>query len=97
MFFLRKKIGFKQRLVMAQALSVSDMDGVVRLQKTVLKGSFAIEGMGALILFLRFLPEFGFWKALRWGIFHSISAFCNAAPSLLEPASWSSSPIRWCC
>ena len=77
-FFLRKKIGFKQRLVMAQALSVSDMDGVVRLQKTVLKGSFAIEGMGALILFLRFLPEFGFWKALRWGIFHSISAFCNA-------------------
>ena len=77
-FLLRKRIGFKQRLVMAQSLSVSDMDGIVNLQKTVLKGSFAIEGIGALILFLRFLPEFGFGSALKWGVFHSISAFCNA-------------------
>ena len=77
-FLLRRRIGLKQRLVMAQALSVSDMDGIVRLQKTVLKGSFAIEGIGALILFVHFLPEFGFWKALRWGVFHSVSAFCNA-------------------
>lgn len=77
-FALRKRIGLKQRLVMAQALSVGDMDGIVRLQKTVLAGSFAIEGIGAAILFLRFLPEFGFVTALKWGIFHSISAFCNA-------------------
>ena len=77
-FLLRKRIGLKQRLVMAQALSVSDMDGIVRLQKTVLKGSFAIEGIGALILFLWFLPEYGFGKAMKWGVFHAISAFCNA-------------------
>ena len=77
-FLLRKRIGLKQRLVMAQSLSVSDVDGIEELQKTVLKGSFAIEGIGALILFLWFLPEFGFEKALKWGIFHSISAFCNA-------------------
>ena len=77
-FALRKRIGLKQRLVMAQALSVEDMDGIVRLQKTVLKGSFAIEGMGTLILFLRFLPEYGFRRALKWGVFHSVSAFCNA-------------------
>ena len=77
-FLLRKRIGLKQRLVMAQALSVSDMDGIVQLQKTVLKGSFAVEGIGAAVLFLRFVPEFGFANALKWGIFHSISAFCNA-------------------
>ena len=77
-FLLRRRIGLKQRLVMAQALSVSDMDGVVRLQKTVLAGSFAIEGIGAALLFLRFLPEYGFSRALGWGIFHAISAFCNA-------------------
>ena len=77
-FLLRKRIGLKQRLVMAQALSVSDMDGIVRLQKTVLLGSFAVEGIGALILFIRFLPEFGPVQALKWGVFHSISAFCNA-------------------
>ncbi|MBQ8834507.1 MAG: potassium uptake protein, TrkH family [Oscillospiraceae bacterium] len=82
-FFLRKRIGLKQRLVMAQALSVNDMDGIVRLQKTVLIGSFSIEAIGALILTLRFWPEYGFWKALRWGLFHSISAFCNAGFDIL--------------
>ena len=77
-FFLRRRIGLKQRLVMAQALSLNDMDGVVRLQKMVLTGSFTIEAIGALILTLRFWPEYGFGTALKWGVFHAISAFCNA-------------------
>ena len=75
---LRSKASLKQRLVMAQALSLTDMDGILSLQKMVLQGSFAIEGAGALILFFRFLPEYGFAAALKWGVFHSISAFCNA-------------------
>lgn len=77
-FFLRRRIGLKQRLVMAQTLSVSDMDGIVQLQKMVLIGSFSIEAIGAAVLTLRFLPEWGFTTALKWGLFHSISAFCNA-------------------
>ena len=77
-FLLRRRIGLKQRLVMAQALSVNDINGIVRLQRMVLRGSFLIEGAGAVILFLRFLPEYGPWQALKWGVFHSVSAFCNA-------------------
>lgn len=77
-FLLRRKVGLKQRLVMAQALSLNDMEGVVRLQKWVIFGSFSIEALGALILTLRFLPEYGFATALKWGAFHSVSAFCNA-------------------
>ena len=77
-FLLHKKIGLRQRMVIAQALNLSDMGGVVRIQKLVLTGSLTIQGIGALILFLRFLPEFGFQRALAWGVFHSISAFCNA-------------------
>ena len=76
--FLRKKVGLKQRLIMAQALSLNDMTDVVRLQKTVLIGSLTVEGIGALILTLRFLPEYGLGTALKWGVFHSVSAFCNA-------------------
>ena len=75
---LRSKASLKQRLVMAQALSMTDMDGILSLQKMVLQGSFAIEGVGAIILFCRFLPEYGFYAALKWGVFHSVSAFCNA-------------------
>ena len=77
-FLFRKKVGLKQRMVMAQALSLTDMEGVVRLQKLVLLGSLSVQGIGALILMLRFWPEYGFTTALKWGIFHSISAFCNA-------------------
>lgn len=77
-FLLRRKVGLKQRLIMAQALSLNDMNGVVGLQKWVIVGSLSIEALGALILTLRFLPEYGFTTALKWGVFHSISAFCNA-------------------
>lgn len=78
LFLLRRKVGLRHRMVIAQALNLNDMDGVVRIQKLVLTGSLGIQGIGALVLFLRFLPQFGWERALAWGVFHSISAFCNA-------------------
>ena len=78
LFVLHRRVGMKHRLVMAQSLSVEDMSSVVDLQKVVLKGSLSIQAIGAAILFLRFWPEVGLRKALHWGVFHSISAFCNA-------------------
>ena len=89
-FLLRKRIGLKQRMVMAQALSLNDMEGVVRLQKTVIFGSLTVEAIGAAILTAYFTPRFGFPKALWLGVFHSISAFCNAGFDVfgfLEPGS----------
>jgi len=76
-FALRKKVGLRQRMVMAQALSLNDIEGVVRLQKWVLLGSLTIQLTGALLLFLRFLPDYGVKTAAVWGIFHAVSAFCN--------------------
>ena len=89
-FLLRRRIGLKQRMVMAQALSLNDMEGVVRLQKTVLLGSLGVEGLGALILTVHFLPRFGLGKSLWLGVFHSVSAFCNAGFDIfgfLEPGA----------
>ena len=77
-FLLRRKVGLRQKMVIAQAFNLNDMDGVVKIQKLVLTGSLSIQGIGALILFLRFWPRFGFGRALAWGVFHAISAFCNA-------------------
>ncbi len=77
-FLLGRKVGLKQRMVMAQAMSMNDVHGIVRLQKLVLFGSLSVQAMGAAVLTLRFWSELGFFKALRWGVFHSISAFCNA-------------------
>lgn len=77
-FLFRKRVGLKQRMVMAQALSLTDMEDVVRLQKLVITGSLCVQGVGALILMLRFLPAYGLPTAAKWGLFHSVSAFCNA-------------------
>lgn len=77
-FLLRRKVGLRQRMLMAQALSLNDMEGVVRLQKLVLLGSIGIQIVGAGVLFFRFLPQFGPRRAIIWGIFHAVSAFCNA-------------------
>ncbi len=77
-FLFRRKIGLRQRMVMAQALSLNEIEGVVRLQKWVLWGSLIIQLTGFGVLFFRFLPDYGLRRALYWGIFHAVSAFCNA-------------------
>ena len=82
-FALRRKIGLRQRLVLAQALSIDQISGVVGLVRNVLRGTLAVEGAGALILALRFWPEFGAARALWYGVFHSVSAFCNAGFDVL--------------
>lgn len=77
-FLLRRRVGLRQRMVMAQAMSVSDMEGIVKLQKLAIVGSILVQLTGALIITVHFLPEYGLLRALRWGVFHGISAFCNA-------------------
>ncbi|MBR4017470.1 MAG: potassium uptake protein, TrkH family [Oscillospiraceae bacterium] len=77
-FLLRKKVGLKQRMVMAQAMSLNDMQDVVRLQRIVIFGSVGIQLAGAAVLTLRFFPQVGFLQAAIWGVFHAVSGFCNA-------------------
>ena len=81
-FSFRRKISIQQQMVMAEAIG-SDMDDVVDHQKRLLIRAFAVEGIGAAILTVRFLAEFPFPQALKLGVFHSISAFCNAGFDIL--------------
>ena len=92
---LRRRIGLKQRMVLAQGLGISSVSGVVRYVRNVILGTFCVEGAGALILFFRFLPEFGFGKALWYGVFHSISAFCNAGFDILADVEYGGSIARY--
>lgn len=82
-FILRRKITLKERLVMTNALNISSVSGVVRLTKRILYGTFLFEGVGAFILSLRFIPEFGILGGIKRGIFLSVSAFCNAGFDIL--------------
>lgn len=89
-FFLRRTITMRERLLMAESLNHENMQGVVRLVKHILIGTFLFEGIGAVILTLRFIPDFGLWGGFTKGVFHSVSSFCNAGFDLMgqnEPFS----------
>ncbi len=86
-FLTSKKIGVSGRLLMVQSLGLSDMKGVVRLVRHALLGTLIMEGIGAVILWIRFAFDFGIWAGLGMGIFHSISAFCNAGFDLMGKAA----------
>lgn len=77
-FALRKKIGMRQRMVMAQAVGVENSGGIVRLQRLMLFGSLGVQALGACVLTARFAFDFQFIKALKMGVFHAVSGFCNA-------------------
>ena len=80
---LRRKIGLKERGLMMESVNTLQIGGVVRLAKKIIIGTCIFEGTGAVLLAIRFIPQFGFLRGLFYGIFHSISAFCNAGFDLM--------------
>lgn len=80
---LGKRIGLRDRLLIQEELNQFDLSGVVKLTKYVLKSTAIIELVGALILAVRFIPEYGLKTGVAFSLFHSISAFCNAGFDLM--------------
>ncbi|QHE63159.1 Ktr system potassium transporter B [Rossellomorea vietnamensis] len=81
---LGKKIGFKERLLLQQALNQTSVGGVIKLVKYLFIFSFIVEGFAVLLLATEWVPEFGWKRGLYVSIFHSISAFNNAGFSLFS-------------
>lgn len=82
-FALKRRIDFQQILVMAQSVGTDNIHDVVRIQKKLLIGGFSIQGIGAVILAIRLCKFYSVPKAIWLGIFHSVSAFCNAGFDVL--------------
>lgn len=80
---LRRKIGLKARGLMQESVNTLQIGGVVKLAKKIMVGTAVFEGAGAVLLACRFIPQFGLAKGIWYGIFHSVSAFCNAGFDLL--------------
>ena len=100
MMLMKRRIGLSKKELMIESINSSNIGGILRLTKMILLGTLLFEGIGAIILTARFACDFSFGKALWFGIFHSISAFCNAGFDLLgqiEPYSslmhYSSDPV----
>lgn len=88
--FLKRKIGLKERNLIQESVNTLQISGIVRLVKKIVRYTIAFEGIGAILLMTRFIPRFGWLKGIWYGIFHAISAFCNAGFDLMgqfEPYS----------
>lgn len=81
--FLGKKLGLKDRLVMQEAYNAFNLQGIIKMVKYVVFFTFGVEMIGALLLMTQFIPIYGIGKGIYFGIFHSISAFCNAGIDLI--------------
>jgi len=80
---LGKKIGFRSRLLIQESLNQLSLQGVVHLVKRIFIYTVVVQGIAALILAIRFAPDMGWIRGMYFGIFHAVSAFCNAGFDLM--------------
>lgn len=72
------RVSLAQRSIFEQTLASQSGHRLWPVLRLVFLFTFASEGLGALLLFLRWLPEMGAGKAAYNAVFHAVSAFCNA-------------------
>ncbi len=80
---LGRKITLEERILMQESLNFFKLQGIVKLFKYVLIFTFIVQATAAAILSTQFIPEFGVGKGIYYGVFHAISAFCNAGIDLM--------------
>lgn len=78
-----KRITLKERLVLAEQYNMDNLQGMIKLTLGVLLVTLFFEACGTVILSFRFVPVYGLGTGIFYGIFHSISAFCNAGFDLM--------------
>ncbi|NLG83663.1 MAG: Trk family potassium uptake protein, partial [Firmicutes bacterium] len=77
-FLLGKRITLRERLVMQEALNQFSPAGLVRLTRNILLTTLIVEGAGATLLAARFAFDYPLGRSIYMGVFHAVSAFCNA-------------------
>lgn len=75
---LKRRITVKERIVIQEAYNMESLGGLVGMIRRILIGTVVVEGIGAAFYAIQFVPDYGLGKGIWYGIFHSISAFCNA-------------------
>ncbi|WDV47326.1 TrkH family potassium uptake protein [Clostridiaceae bacterium M8S5] len=92
---LGRKITLKDRLIIQEELNQFTLSGLVKLTKYVIISTLMLEALGAFFLSLKFVPIYGVAQGIWFGIFHSISAFCNAGFDIIGTSMelFVSSPI----
>jgi trk system potassium uptake protein TrkH len=95
MILINKKMGLVDRLLIQDAFNLNTMAGLAKFVRNVLFGTLIVEGVGAILYMLVFVPEFG-PRGIWISVFTSISAFCNAGIDIISDnslCSYATNPI----
>ncbi|MBQ3085342.1 MAG: potassium transporter KtrB [Clostridia bacterium] len=82
MLLLRRKMGIGDHLLIQDAFNLNTLSGLTQFVKNVLVGTLLIEGIGAVLYMLVFIPQFGM-KGIWISVFNAVSAFCNAGIDII--------------
>lgn len=86
MLLINKKFSLEQSVLLHDAFNLNSVSGLMKFLAGVFKGTFAVEGIGALVYMITFVPQYGA-KGIWYSVFTAISAFCNAGIDILGPDS----------
>ncbi|MFA7074787.1 MAG: potassium transporter TrkG [Endomicrobiaceae bacterium] len=88
------KMALKDRKIMQELFDINSFNELFKLLKKAVLVVFGIEFIGALVLTFLFMKTFPFGRSVYLGIFHSVSAFCNAgfSPFVNSLEGFSQSP-----
>lgn len=82
MVALHHKLGLKESQLIGDAFNINSLSGLAAFVKKVIIGTFIVEGIGALLYMLVFVPKLGA-RGVWVAIFNSVSAFCNAGMDIV--------------
>lgn len=83
-------LGIGNRRALMASAGGEKFSGLKYLVRSILIGSAIFETMGAVLLCIQFVPDFGWSQGIYYAVFHSVSAFCNAGFDLLASIGSSS-------
>ncbi|MBO5051964.1 MAG: potassium transporter KtrB [Clostridia bacterium] len=86
MLLLNRKMGISDRLLIQDSFNLNTMSGLAKFVKNVLFGTLIVEGIGAVLYMLVFVPAFGA-RGIWISVFNSVSAFCNAGIDIIAENS----------
>lgn len=79
-----RRTSLQERLTLADALNVTSMEGLIRFAGTIAALTLLFEGVGAILMAIRFSQDVGWARGLYLGAFHAVSAFNNAGFALFS-------------
>jgi len=84
-FFFQGGFSFQNQLFLKDFINEDKLGQIVKTMTKILLFTFIVEAFGAIIIFhsIFFVPDWDLFYKIKFSIFHSISAFCNAGFSTL--------------